>query len=104
MLYAKIKDKKHRESFSRLEKKKLLNKFVLTFFLSKQLESHKKEINLAVLKNVLNEKYNSKVRVNRRCVMNNRSRGVLRNFGVSRMRFRELLSFGLVPGYSKAVW
>lgn len=104
MLFVKVKDKKHRESFSRLEKKKLLNKFILIHLLSRHTELHKKEINLAVLKNVLNEKYNSKVRINRRCVMNNRNRGVLRNFGISRMCLKELLSFGLVPGYSKAVW
>jgi small subunit ribosomal protein S14 len=104
MLFAKIKDKKQRELLSKTEKKKLLNKFILTYLLSRENKFYSKEINLVVLKSVLNERYHSKVRINRRCVINNRNRGVLRAFGVSRMRFRELISFGLVPGYAKAVW
>lgn len=104
MLFAKVKDKKHRESFCRLERKKLLNKFILIYLSNRQTDSNQKEINLGALKNIMAEKYSSKVRINRRCVLNNRNRGVLRSFGISRMCFRELLSFGLVPGYSKAVW
>jgi ribosomal protein S14 len=104
MLFSKIKDKKHRQLFAKLEKKKLLNKFIFINLLNRKDALHTKGINLAVLKNVLGEKHNSKVRINRRCVINNRNRGVLRTFGVSRMRLRELMSFGLIPGYSKAVW
>lgn len=104
MLFAKLKDKKHRKSFSKLEKKKLLSKFILTHLLNRQNKFGNKEINLISLKSILKEKYNSKVRINRRCILYNRNRGVLREFGVSRMRLRELISFGLIPGYSKAVW
>jgi ribosomal protein S14 len=104
MLFIKIKDKKHRKSFFKLEKKKLLNKFILTHLLSKETEFSNKEINLIVLKNVLNEKYHSKVRISRRCVISNCGGGVLRNFGISRMHLRELFSSGFIPGYSKAVW
>jgi len=39
-----------------------------------------------------------------RCVLNNRGRGVLRPYGISRTLMRELMQFGVIPGYSKAVW
>jgi ribosomal protein S14 len=104
MLSAKIKDKKHRDLFAKLEKKKLLNKFIFINLLNRNSEFCSKEIKLAALRSILYEKYNSKVRINRRCVFNNRNRGVLRAFGVSRMCLRELMLFGLAPGYSKAVW
>ena len=34
----------------------------------------------------------------------NRGRGVLRPYGISRTLMRELMQFGVIPGYSKAVW
>jgi ribosomal protein S14 len=104
MLYTKIKDEKNRKLFNRLEKRKLLNVFVLIYFLNKQNNFCDKEKIFAVLKSFFNEKHGFKYRLNRRCVISNRGRGNLRNFGFSRMCFRELVLFGLIPGYSKAVW
>ena len=46
----------------------------------------------------------SKTRITNRCVLNNRGRGVLRPYGISRTLMRELMQFGVIPGYSKAVW
>ena len=48
--------------------------------------------------------FKSKVRITNRCVINNRSRGVFRPFGISRVLMRNLMHFGVLPGYSKAVW
>ena len=45
-----------------------------------------------------------KTRITNRCVLNNRGRGVLRPYGISRTLLRELMQFGVIPGYSKAVW
>ena len=51
-------------------------------------------------------KYNLKtrVRMTNRCVLNNRSRGVFRPYGISRVLMRDLMQFGILPGYAKAVW
>ena len=49
-------------------------------------------------------KFKFRVRMVNRCVINNRSRGVFRPFGISRVLMRTLMQFGLLPGYSKAVW
>lgn len=43
-------------------------------------------------------------RVRHRCSMTGRSRGNLREFGLSRMTFREMALQGLIPGVRKASW
>jgi len=49
-------------------------------------------------------KNSSPVRVKNRCVISGRSRGYLREFGVSRIVFRELAREGNIPGVKKASW
>ena len=46
----------------------------------------------------------SKVRVRNRCKLTGRPRGYMRNFGVSRVTFREMVVFGLIPGLTKSSW
>ena len=43
-------------------------------------------------------------RKHNRCKLTGRSRGYMRQFGVSRITFREMASFGLIPGVKKASW
>lgn len=44
------------------------------------------------------------VRLRNRCSQTGRPRGYLGFFGLSRMVFRSLASFGLLPGVRKASW
>lgn len=46
----------------------------------------------------------SPVRTNNRCSLTGRSRGYVRKFGVSRIKFRELAHQGKIPGLKKASW
>lgn len=46
----------------------------------------------------------SPVRQHNRCKITGRPKGYMRQFGVSRITFRELASSGLVPGVKKASW
>jgi ribosomal protein S14 len=46
----------------------------------------------------------TEVRLRRRCVLTGRSRGVLRQWRISRIKFRELASQGRIPGVSKSSW
>ena len=39
-----------------------------------------------------------------RCKLTGRTRGYMRQFGISRITFREMASFGLIPGIKKASW
>ncbi|HEX6631720.1 MAG TPA: 30S ribosomal protein S14 [Gemmatimonadaceae bacterium] len=46
----------------------------------------------------------SKTRVRNRCQMTGRPRAYLRQFGLSRITFREMALAGLIPGVRKASW
>ena len=46
----------------------------------------------------------SPVRYRNRCKLTGRPRGYIGFFGLSRIQFRDLASYGLIPGLSKASW
>ncbi len=46
----------------------------------------------------------SYVRLHNRCKISGRPRGYMRQFGISRIDFREMASAGLIPGVKKASW
>ncbi len=46
----------------------------------------------------------SRVRLHNRCSITGRPKGYMRQFGVSRIVFREMASNGLIPGVKKASW
>ena len=49
-------------------------------------------------------KNSSKVRIHNRCKLTGRPKGYMRQFGISRINFREMASAGLIPGVKKASW
>ena len=46
----------------------------------------------------------SPVRIHNRCSLTGRPKGYMRQFGVSRINFREMALQGLIPGIRKASW
>ena len=46
----------------------------------------------------------SPVRLHNRCKITGRPKGYIRQFGISRIQFREMASNGLIPGIRKASW
>jgi len=44
------------------------------------------------------------IRLRNRCKLTGRPRGYMRQFGISRITFREMASKGLIPGVRKASW
>lgn len=46
----------------------------------------------------------SPVRYRNRCKLTGRPRGYIGFFGLSRIQFRDLASYGMIPGLSKASW
>jgi small subunit ribosomal protein S14 len=44
------------------------------------------------------------IRLRNRCMLTGRPRGYMRQFGISRITFREMASNGLIPGIKKASW
>ncbi len=49
-------------------------------------------------------KNSSFVRLHNRCKLTGRPKGYMRQFGISRINFREMASQGLIPGVKKASW
>ena len=49
-------------------------------------------------------KNSSKIRLRNRCKLTGRPRGYIRQFGLSRITFREMASDGKIPGITKASW
>ena len=49
-------------------------------------------------------KNSSKVRLHNRCKLTGRPRGYMRQFGISRVTFREMALAGKIPGVTKASW
>ncbi len=49
-------------------------------------------------------KNSSSVRLHNRCSITGRPKGYIRQFGISRIQFREMASAGLIPGVKKASW
>lgn len=46
----------------------------------------------------------SKVRLRNRCALTGRSRGYMREFGLSRIMFRNMAREGKIPGIRKSSW
>ena len=46
----------------------------------------------------------SPVRLHNRCKLTGRPKGYMRQFGISRINFREMANNGLIPGVKKASW
>ena len=46
----------------------------------------------------------SPVRMHNRCKLTGRPKGYIRQFGISRVTFREMANKGLIPGITKASW
>ena len=49
-------------------------------------------------------KDSSPVRMHNRCKITGRPKGYMRQFGISRVTFREMANKGLIPGVTKASW
>lgn len=49
-------------------------------------------------------KNSSYVRLHNRCLLTGRPRGYMRQFGISRVTFREMALAGKIPGVKKASW
>jgi small subunit ribosomal protein S14 len=93
------KDKKRRKLF--------LKKFKKRTYLKKKLKDKTisfEERYLAQMQLTKMNRNSSKVRIKNRCILTGRSHSVLRLFKISRIKIRELVSMGLIPGLKKASW
>jgi ribosomal protein S14 len=106
MIFSKIKDKNLRKSVLKTEHKNKIKKFILINFLNSNKNRKKFNINANVFNNKIKPKYliKNKTKLTSRCIITNKSRVVNKNINISRSTLRDMLQFGLIPGYKKAVW
>ena len=107
MKYLKIKDIKNRKNFFLNEKKNLIKKTIFINFLNLFSNKFKTQHSIFLyifIKKLKLFKGNSKTKINRRCILTNRNRSIIRPLNISRIIFKDLVYFGLLPGYKKAVW
>jgi len=101
MLYLKEKDLKIRKKFFKFEKINKINKYLLTIALKNKNFNNIIKILLKIQKRSCKI---SKTKLNGRCLLTNRNKGVNKSYLVSRIVLRNLMQFGIVPGFKKAVW
>lgn len=93
------KDKKKRNLYKKYElKKKILKSIVLNRNVYIEKKNKVQELVNKIPKNA------SITRIRNRCIVTGRGRGVYSFFKLSRLSFRELASFGFLPGIRKASW
>lgn len=68
---------------------------------SEEIQAAKWDAMMAIQKMDIN---GSKVRLHNRCGLTGRPRGYMRQFGISRVTFREMALSGKIPGVKKASW
>ncbi len=95
--YKKKKDKNVRENFKKSEVKLLLFKFL---YFSNNNKNHKQFYAYEFIKKFhLNS---SSSRIRNRCVYTGRSRWVLKRFKISRIKFKELVDYGILHGVRRS--
>ncbi len=105
MLSSKIKDLKNRQLFLRVENSKLLNKFIFISLTNNPSFTTTKNLLLFKYFRKFNKiQYKASTRILNKCLFSNRNRKTFSHFKLSRLVAKDLLSFGLIPGYKKAVW
>lgn len=97
MKYLVRKDKKIRYSYLRKEKELgIMRSLVKNEYLPEELR--------ALVYSDLMKEGGVGVKLKNRCIITGRQRGVLRDFKISRMCFKELASKGFLPGIKKSSW
>ena len=92
-----FKNTKLRSFFKKVELKTKIKKF-LVINLSNSLKHRQLTYNYFKFSTL------SKTKLKRYCVLTGRSKGVSRDYSISRLQFKEMIKFGILPGYHKAVW
>ena len=104
-LSKKIKDIQIRKQYKQKEYFLKLNKSIQTQLYSYNYKYNKILFTKLNYINISKKKLSSlKTKIVRRCNETNRNRSVFRKFGLSRLTLKNYFSFGLLPGYKKAIW
>lgn len=92
--------------FKQVELFRKIYKFLFINFAFSGDFSLKKGLFFLVVSKLYTNKFSLglKVKFTNRCVLTNRPRGVIKKYNLSRIKLREFLQYGVLPGFVKAVW
>lgn len=93
------KDQHRRQTVAKFEKDRLHLRAILRNKILPEAVQCKASADLA-----LHPRDASITRVRNRCVQTGRGRGVVSEFGLSRMKFRKLADFGMIAGVTRSTW
>jgi small subunit ribosomal protein S14 len=98
----KARERKREKLVTRYAKKREeLTKILKSTDASEDVQSAKWDAMMAIQKLPANS---SKIRKHNRCGLAGRPRGYMRQFGISRVTFREMALAGKIPGVKKGSW
>jgi small subunit ribosomal protein S14 len=98
----KARERKRERMVARYAKKREeLTKVLKSTDASEDVQSAKWDAMMSIQKLPANS---SKIRKHNRCGLTGRPRGYMRQFGISRVTFREMALAGKIPGVKKASW
>ncbi|MBU3659704.1 MAG: 30S ribosomal protein S14 [Flavobacteriales bacterium] len=98
----KARERKREKLVTRYAKKREeLTKILKSTDASEDVQSAKWDAMMAIQKLPANS---SKIRKHNRCGLTGRPRGYMRQFGISRVTFREMALAGKIPGVKKGSW
>lgn len=98
----KARERKREKMVVRYAKKREeLTKVLKSTDTSEDVQTAKWDAMMALQKLPANS---SKIRMHNRCGLTGRPRGYMRQFGLSRVTFREMALSGKIPGVKKASW
>lgn len=98
----KARERKREKMVVRYAKKREeLTKILKSTDTSEDVQTAKWDAMMAIQKLPANS---SKIRMHNRCGLTGRPRGYMRQFGLSRVTFREMALSGKIPGVKKASW
>lgn len=98
----KARERKRERLVNRYQKKRAeLTKILKSTDTSEEIQSQKWDAMMQIQKLPANS---SKIRKHNRCGLTGRPRGYMRQFGISRVTFREMALAGKIPGVKKASW
>lgn len=98
----KARERKREKMVVRYAKKREeLTKILKSTDTSEAVQTAKWDAMMAIQKLPANS---SKIRMHNRCGLTGRPRGYMRQFGLSRVTFREMALSGKIPGVKKASW
>jgi small subunit ribosomal protein S14 len=98
----KARERKRERLVARYARKREeLSKVLKSTDPSEEVQNAKWDAMMAIQKLPANS---AKNRLHNRCGLTGRPRGYMRNFGISRVTFREMALAGKIPGVKKASW